>query len=45
MKTAVCWGTVMASYCVENFGTKNIVKINPELYNKRFHDLIKTIAD
>ena len=45
MKKAVCWGTVMASYCVENFGIKNIIQLNSKLYKKRFSNLIKTIPE
>ena len=43
MKTAMCWGTVMASYCVENFGIENITQLRKEVYTKRFNELIKTI--
>mgnify|MGYP001166745939 CR=1 FL=1 len=44
MKYAVCWGTVMASYCVEDFGTKNIIELDIKSYNTRYDNLIKTIS-
>ena len=44
MKKAICWGTIMASYCVENFGTKNIIELNHKTYQKRYDDLIKKVS-
>jgi len=43
LKKGVCWGTVMASYCVENFGTKNIIQLKVDSYKKRYSSLIKRI--
>jgi len=43
LKKAVCWGTVMASYCVENFGTENIIQLNENAYKKRYSSLINKI--
>ena len=43
LKKAVCWGTVMASYCVENFGTKNIIQLNEGAYKKRYSSLTNKI--
>ena len=43
LKNAVCWGTVMASFCVENFGTKNIIHIDESSSMKRFESLIKDL--
>ena len=43
LKKAVCWGTVMASYCVENFGTKNIIQLNEDAYKKRYSSLTNKI--
>ena len=41
MKKAMCWGTVMAYYCVENFGTKHIIDLNQREYNTRFDNYFK----
>ncbi len=38
MKTAVCWGTVMASFCVQGFGTNTILNLKEEVYLKRFNE-------
>ena len=43
LKKAVCWGTVMASYCVENFGTQNITQLNAESYKNRYSTLVKKV--
>jgi len=37
MKKAVCWGTIMASFCVEDFGTKNILNLDKESYLNRYN--------
>ena len=39
LKNAVRWGTVMASFCVENFGTKNIIGIDESSKKNRFNSL------
>lgn len=43
MKKAMCWGTVMASYCVENFGTTNITELIEEKYVTRFNKYFSKI--
>ena len=40
LKNAVRWGTVMASFCVENFGTKNIIGIDESTKKNRFNSLV-----
>ncbi|MBG40034.1 MAG: sugar kinase [Flavobacteriales bacterium] len=40
LKNAVRWGTVMASFCVENFGTKNIIGIDESSKKNRFNSLV-----
>ena len=40
LKNAVRWGTVMASFCVENFGTKNIIGIDESSKKNRFNTLV-----
>ena len=40
LKNAVRWGTVMASFCVENFGTKNIISIDESSKKNRFNSLV-----
>ena len=40
LKNAVRWGTVMASFCVENFGTKNIIDIDESSKKNRFNSLV-----
>jgi len=44
LKKATCWGTVMASYCVENFGIKNIIHLNNLSYKKRYNLLLQSIV-
>ena len=39
MKKAVSYGTVMASFCVQEFGTKGIEKINKEEIQRRIKEL------
>tara|TARA_B100000900_G_scaffold333981_1_gene295176 strand:+ start:31 stop:924 length:894 start_codon:yes stop_codon:yes gene_type:complete len=36
MKKAIHWGTVMASFCVQDFGTRNIMNLNKEKYLERY---------
>ena len=36
MKKAIQWGTVMASFCVQGFGTETIVNLKKEDYLSRF---------
>ena len=38
MKKAVFWGTVMASFCVQGFGTKTILNLKESDYLKRFNE-------
>jgi len=38
MKKAVCWGTVMASFCVQGFGTTKVLNLKREDYLKRFNE-------
>ena len=37
MKKALCWGTVMASFCVQGFGTETILNLNKDVYLNRFN--------
>ena len=37
MKKAIQWGTVMASYCVQGFGTETILNLKKEDYLSRFN--------
>ena len=36
LKKAIHWGTVMASFCVQDFGTTNIMNLNKEKYLDRY---------
>jgi sugar/nucleoside kinase (ribokinase family) len=38
MKKAISWATVMASFCVQGFGTKTILNLKEEDYLKRFNE-------
>jgi len=38
MKKAVCWGTVMASFCVQGFGTTKVLNLKRKDYLKRFNE-------
>ena len=38
MKKALCWGTVMASFCVQGFGTETILNLEKDAYLKRFNE-------
>ena len=35
MKRAIIYGSAMASFCVEKFGTDNILDIDPQLLKAR----------
>ena len=41
MKKAICWATVMASFCVQGFGTKTILNLKEEVYTQRFNENFK----
>ena len=41
LKLAVVHGTVMASFCVEGFGTSKMEKLNKETVEKRFKEFKK----
>lgn len=41
MKKAICWATVMASFCVQGFGTKTILNLKEEIYTQRFNENFK----
>ena len=38
MKKAIQWGTVMASFCVQGFGTETILNLKKEDYLSRFKE-------
>tara|TARA_S200000501_G_C20784352_1_gene726480 strand:+ start:111 stop:1004 length:894 start_codon:yes stop_codon:yes gene_type:complete len=38
MKKALCWGTVMASFCVQGFGTETILNLEKDAYLNRFNE-------
>ena len=40
MKRAIIFGSALASFCVEKFGTENIVNLNQEDVNKRVQEFI-----
>jgi len=41
LKLAVVHGTVLASFCVEGFGTSKMEKLNKETVEKRFKEFKK----
>src|SRR5690606_34334781 len=41
MKTAVIYGTAMASFCVEEFGTARIKHLSPEAITARINQLVQ----
>lgn len=40
MKRAVIYGSAMASFCVEKFGTERIVKLSKSEINERVQEFI-----
>ena len=43
MKRAVVYGSVLASFCVERFGTKNLEKITQEQINYRVNKFVNLV--
>jgi len=43
MKRAVVYGSVLASFCVERFGTKNLEKITQEQINSRVNKFVNLV--
>lgn len=43
MKKAVVYGSAMASFCVEKFGTENLVGLNDKIINERFKKFVELI--
>lgn len=43
MKKAVVYGSAMASFCVEKFGTENLVGLNDKMINERFEKFVELI--
>lgn len=43
MKKAVIYGSAMASFCVEKFGTENLVGLNEKVINDRFEKFVELI--
>ncbi|MGK7397100.1 MAG: PfkB family carbohydrate kinase [Candidatus Cyclobacteriaceae bacterium M3_2C_046] len=43
MKRAVIYGSAMASFCVEKFGTERLQHLKPEDINQRFQDFVKLV--
>ncbi len=44
MKRAVVAGSAMASFCVEKFGTENLLNLNPELIDERMAAFAKLVS-
>ncbi|NQY67371.1 MAG: hypothetical protein HRT72_06570 [Flavobacteriales bacterium] len=40
MKRAIIFGSAMASFCVEKFGTENVIDLKDEQVNKRVQEFI-----
>jgi hypothetical protein len=39
MKNAVIYGSTLASFCVEKFGTERMIGLEKDEYNKRLNNL------